>query len=192
MEITKLEKAALLTTGAGASFMTLLWNLAVQVDSAAPAIIALRIVFAAISFLAFDLALWAIIDRGWSRSGIAALIVTSGLSGAIGLEVAGVVDWPALHAAPALALAAFGAHLMLSRDGAPAPAVEPQSTITQAVQVNVGTPLPRTIAGFIAARAAEQPDRPHPDIAAELGTSVETLHKALALTTATTEQEATS
>ncbi len=178
MEITKLEKAALLTTGAGASFMTLLWNLAVQVDSTHPAIISLRILFAGISFLAFDLALWAIIDRGWSRSGIVALAITSALSGAIGLEVAGVVDWPALHAAPALALAAFGAHLMISRPTA-APATEPPSAITNAVQVNVGVPLPRTFAQFTAARAAEIPDATPAQLAAELGTSETTVRRLL-------------
>lgn len=175
--ITRLEKAALLTTGAGASFMTLLWNLAVQVDSANGWIIALRILFAGVSFLAFDLALWAIVSRGLSLSGIVALIIVSSLSGAIGLEVAGVVDWPALHAAPALALAAFGAHLMIAR-----PAIAPvePATITQAVQVNVGTPLPRTLIGYIAARAAELPDYSHPQIAAELGVSADTVRRALA------------
>lgn len=187
MEITRLEKAALLTTGAGASFMTLLWNLAVQVDSAHPAIIGLRILFAAISFLAFDLVLWAIIDRGMSISGIVALAVVSGLSGAIGLEVAGVVDWPALHAAPALALAAFGAHLMLSRASAPAAPVP--STVTN-TQINVGVPLPRTFAQFAAARAAEMPDATPAQIAAELGSTESTVRKLLdRVSVITTAQE---
>lgn len=179
MEITRLEKAALLTTGAGASFMTLLWNLAVQVDSANGWVATLRIIFAAISFLAFDLVLWSLIESGWSRSGIAALIVVSTLSGAIGLEVAGVVSWPALHAAPALALAAFGAHLMIRRPAAVAAVSEPPVTLSQAVQVNVGTPLPRTFAQFAAARAAEMPDATPAQIAAELETNEPTVRKLL-------------
>lgn len=179
MEITKLEKAALLTTGAGASFMTLLWQLGAAVDSSNGWIVGLRIAFAAVSFLAFDLVLWALVARGWSGSGIAALIVASGLSGAIGLEVAGVVDWPALHAAPALALAAFGAHLMISRP-APADGADSQPTITQAVQVNVGVPLPPRIIGYIAARALELPGASHAQIADAIGTSAETVRKALA------------
>lgn len=176
MEITRLEKAALITTGAGAAWMTLLWNLAVQVDSATPWIVGLRIAFACVSFAAFDLVLLAVIARGWSLSGMAALIVTSGLSGAIGLHVAGVVTWPALHAAPALALAAFGAHLMIVR---PSPAEAQQPTITQAVQVNVGQALPRTLIGYIAARAAALPDHSHDQLAAELGTSADTVRRAL-------------
>lgn len=183
MEITKLEKAALLTTGAGASFMTLLWNLAVQVDSAHPAIVGLRILFALISFAAFDLQLWALIEGGWSRSGIAALIVVSSLSGAIGLEVAGVVDWPALHAAPALALAAFGAHLMVSRQP---PAVPEPPSITNNTQINVGV-LPANVAAYIAARAAELPDHTPDELAATLGVGVRSVRSVLQLTEETAE-----
>jgi hypothetical protein len=187
MEITRLEKAALITTGAGAAFMTLLWNLAVGVNSTDPWIVGLRIAFACVSFAAFDLVLLAVVARGWSLSGMAALIVTSGLSGAIGLEVAGVVAWPALHAAPALALAAFGAHLMISR---PAVAIALAPTITQAVQVNVGQALPRTFAQFAAARAAEMQGASPAEIAAALGTGESTIRKLLdraAVTTASQE-----
>lgn len=176
MEITKLEKTALLTTGAGASFMTLLWNLAVGVDSTATPIIGLRILFALISFAAFDLQLWALIEGGWSRSGIAALIVVSSLSGAIGLEVAGVVSWPALHAAPALALAAFGAHLMISRQPPAAP--QPQALTTNNTQINVGV-LPANVAAYIAAKAAELPDHTPDELAAILGVGVRSVRSVL-------------
>lgn len=177
MDITRLEKAALVTTGAGAAFMTLLWNLMAKVDSTDPWIVGLRVLFALVSFAAFDLVLLAVIARGWSISGVAALIVTSGLSGAIGLQVSGEVDWPALHAAPALALAAFGAHLMIAR---PAPAAgEPAPTITNAVQVNVNQQLPRTFAEFAVARAAELPGATPAQLAIELGTGESTVRKLL-------------
>lgn len=187
MEITRLEKAALLTAGAGASFMTLLWNLAVTVESDAPAVFWLRILFAAVSFTAFDLQLWSVVARGWSISGIAALVVISGLSGAIGLEVAGVVDWPALHAAPALALAAFGAHLMISRATTTTTAPE-QPSVTN-TQINIGT-LPRTLAQFAVARRAELSDVSPEQFALEIGTSVRSAEKLLgSATVITTTQE---
>lgn len=187
MEITRLEKAALITTGAAAAYKTLLWSLEASVAANDTPMPILRVIFAALSFVAFDLVIMAAVSRGRQISGVAALIVASGVSGAIGLEVAGVVTWPALHAAPAITLAAFGLHLMLSH---PAAAPLPAGTVNN-TQINVGV-LPRTIAGFIAARASEQPDRPHSEIAAELGTSAEIVRKALALTTATIEQEVTS
>lgn len=179
MDITKLEKTALLTTGAGASFLTLLWLIGASVDSSAEPIFWLRVIFAAVSFAAFDLVLWALVTHGWSRSGALALIVTSAVSGLIGLEASGVVNWPALHAAPALTLAAFGLHLMWARRSGAAPdAAHP--TISQAVQVNVNQPLPRTLIGYIVARAAELTDYSHPQIAAELGVSADTVRRALA------------
>jgi hypothetical protein len=177
-EITRLEKAALLTAGAGASFMTLLWNLAVTVESDATAVFWLRILFAAVSFTAFDLQLWSVVARGWSISGIAALVIISGLSGAIGLEVAGVVDWPALHAAPALALAAFGAHLMISRAATTTTTTAPDQPNVTNTQINIGT-LPRTLAQFAAARRAELSDITPEQFALEIGTSVRSVEKLL-------------
>lgn len=178
MEITKLEKAALITTGAAAAYKTLLWSLEASVKANDMPMLVLRIIFAALSFVAFDLVIMAAVSRGRQISGVAALIIAAGVSGAIGLEVAGVVTWPALHAAPAITLAAFGLHLMLSH---PAPGAEDQPpTITNAVQVNVGTPLPRTLIGYIAARAAELSGYSHPQIAAELGVSADTVRRALA------------
>lgn len=184
MEITKLEKAALLTTGAGASFMTLLWNLAVQVDSTDTTIGGVRVLFALISFAAFDLVLLAVIARGWSLSGMAALVIVSGISGAIGLHVSGEVDWPALHAAPALALAAFGAHLMISRSTTTTTTAPEPSTVNN-TQINVGV-LPRTLAQFAAARRAELADMAPDQFAAELGTSVRSVEKLLSSATVIT------
>jgi len=55
--------------------------------------------------------------------------------------------------------------------------------ITQAVQVNIAAPpqLPRTLAAYIQARAAELPQHTPPALAAELGTSPDTVRRALAL-----------
>lgn len=65
--------------------------------------------------------------------------------------------------------------------------------ITQAVQVNVASPaaLPRTIAGYIAGRAAELPQYSQAQLAAELGTSADTVRRALTIAAAaeTVEQE---
>lgn len=188
MEITKLEKAALITTGAAAAYKTLLWSLELPIDAGGGWALSLRILFALLSFAAFDLVLMAVIARGWSVSGAIALIIAAGVSGIIGLSVGKAAAIPELHAAPALTLAAFGLHLMLRR---PAPAESAPPAITQAVQVNVGQQLPRTIAGFIAARHAERPDRPHHELASELGTNEAIVQKALALAPAVSEQEAT-
>lgn len=184
MHITRLEKTAFITAGAGASFMALLWNLAVPITATDQWVLVLRAVFAIVSFTAFDLVLLAVVLRGMSPSGIAALIVTSGVSGAIGLEVAGVVSWPALHAAPALTLAAFGAHLMISR---PTAAPAPGGAITNNTQINVGV-LPRTFADFAAARAAELPNATPAQLAAELGTGEATIRKLLDLAGVTINQ----
>jgi hypothetical protein len=211
-DITKLEKAALITTGAAAAYKTLLWSLEARVDSTDPAIAWLRIIFAALSFVAFDLVITAVVFRGWSWSGAIALVVAAIVSAAIGLDVAAVWTMPALHAAPAVTLAAFGVHLMWSRridlariaadaaDAARAPletalaaeraaraAAEqalrdaPAAQATAAVQVNVAgaAQLPRTIAAFIAARAAEMQGATQGQIAAELGTSADTVRRML-------------
>lgn len=169
MEITKLEKAALLTVGAAAAYKTLLWSLEASVTSSGPAFLWLRIVFAALSFIAFDLVIGAVVFRGWSWSGALALLVAAGVSAAIGLDVARVLTLPVLHAAPAATLAAFGIHLMLSRASAPAPVSEPHSSVTN-TQINIGT-SPRTFAEFAVARAAQMEGATPAQIAAALGTS---------------------
>jgi hypothetical protein len=218
-KITGLEKAALITTGAAAAYKTLLWSLEASVDSTDGSIAVLRIIFAALSFVAFDLVITSVVFRGWSWSGALALLVAAAVSAAIGLDVARVWTMPALHAAPAITLAAFGAHLMWCRrvdlavllQGAAdtaraeeraaraalegelataraarlaaetALAAAPIAQASAAVQVNVGTSpqLPRTIAGYIAARAAELPQHSQAQIAAELGTSADTIRRAL-------------
>lgn len=198
MEITKLEKAALITTGAAAAFKTLLWSLEANIDSTESYIVWLRIVFAVLSFVAFDLVIVAVVMRGWSRSGAATVAVAAIVSALIALDVARVWPDPALHAAPAATLAIFAVHLMLSRravvsaaapeSASPAPVLAP---ITQAVQVNVAGSaiLPRTIAAYIAARAAEMAGASQAQIAAELGTSADTVRRALTIAAPAIEQE---
>lgn len=205
-DITRLEKAALITAGAGAASKALLWSLNAQVDSTETPIVVLRIIFAALSFVAFDLVIAAVVFRGWSWSGAVALLIAAAVSAAIGLDVAQARHWPILHAAPALTLAAFGAHLMLCRrsPAAPtavadapleqsiAPTAAAGASATAAVQVNVAAPaaLPRTIAQFIAARAAEMSGASQAQIAAELGTSADTVRRMLErAVTATTEED---
>lgn len=198
--ITLLEKLALLSVGAAAAFKALLWSLNQTADSADPAIGVLRVIFAALSFVAFDLVIGAVVLRGWSISGAIALLVGAGVSAAVALDVARVWNAPALHASPALTLAAFGLHLMWQRrmdDTATAgdakPVTQPPTPITQAVQVNVAptAALPRTYAQFTAARAAELPGYTHAQLAAELGTSTDTVRRMLDRAAAAPEQETT-
>jgi hypothetical protein len=189
--ITLLEKLALLSIGAAAAFKALLWSLNQTADSSDWYIVRLRVIFAALSFVAFDLVIGAVVLRGWSKSGAIALLVAAAVSAALALAVAGVWTEPALHAAPALTLAAFGLHLMWIRreagagaadTSAPAePNAAPVAQATAAVQVNVApaAQLPRTIAAYIAARAAELPQYSQAQIAAELGTSADTIRRAM-------------
>jgi hypothetical protein len=194
MEITKLEKAALITTGAAAAFKTLLWSLEASIDSTESSIVWLRVVFAVLSFVAFDLVIVAVVMRGWSKSGAATVAVAAIVSALIALDVAKVWPDPALHAAPAATLAIFAVHLMLSRRvsaAAPAESTAPTAAITQAVQVNVApaTQLPRTFAQFAAARAAEMPGASQAQIAAELGTSADTIRRMLTIAAAAPAEE---
>lgn len=175
MEITKLEKAALITTGAAAAYKTLLWSLLESVDSTNGWIVLLRVLFAFISFAAFDLIMLAVVARGWSWSGATALIVAGSVAAAIGLSVGTGTAMPALHAAPAITLGAFGLHLMRCRTPASTP---PEPTIMNNTQINVGV-LPRTFAAFAAARARELPDATPAQLAAELGTSESTVRRLL-------------
>lgn len=204
--ITKLEKSALFTTGAAAAFKTLLWSLEASIDSQDPYIGGLRVVFAVLSFVAFDLVIGAVVYRGWSLSGAAALAFTALVSALIALDVAKVWPNPALHAAPALTLAAFSAHLMWARRvpaavpavaepielPTAAPAAAPIAHATAAVQVNVApaAALPRTVPHYIAARAAELPQLSNNQLAAELGTSPDTVRRALVTAGAAMAEEA--
>lgn len=187
-DITRLEKAALITTGAAAAFKTLLWSLEASIDSTDQYITWLRIIFAVLSFVAFDLVIVAVVMRGWSKSGAATVAVAAVVSALIALDVAKVWPDPALHAAPAVTLAMFAVHLMLSRRTEDArtaddAAVEhaPTAHATAAVQVNVAsaTPLPRTFPQFVAARAAEMPGVSQAALAAELCVSSDAVHRAL-------------
>lgn len=186
MEITKLEKWALGTTGAAAAYKTLLWSLEATVNSSDTPYTILRILFAALSFVAFDLVIGAVVLRGWSISGVPALLVASAASGAIGLQVSKVVIAPALHAAPAVVLAAFGLHLMWCCRPIMQPA--PVASTVNNTQINVGM-LPRTFAQFAAARAAEMPDATPAQIAAELGTSQQSFERLIERAAITTMQE---
>ena len=195
--ITLFEKIALASAGAGAAFKALLWSLNATTSSTDPTIVMLRTGFAWLSFVAFDLVIVAVVLRGWSRSGAIVIGVAGLIAAAVALQVAGAIDWAALHAAPAITLAAFGLHLMWCRREEPAalttttaaPASEsappPQASThaPAAVQVNVAqiASLPRTVKEFIAARAAERPGLPQAQLAAELETSADTVRRALAL-----------
>ena len=119
LTLTPLQKAALITTGAAAAFKILLWSLGASIDAADSWIVALRVIFAALSFVGFDLVLVAIVvDQrryGATWDGIAAAGAAAIISALIALDVARVVDWPVLHGAPAALLLLFAVHLMLPR-----------------------------------------------------------------------------
>lgn len=188
MEITRLEKWALLTTGAAAAYKTLLWSLESTVDSSDLPFLVLRVIFAALSFVAFDLVIGAVVLRGWSLSSVPALIVASAASGAIGLQVSGVMKAPALHAAPAVILAAFGLHLMWTRRPMEERAVDPPAGTVNNTQINVGV-LPRTYAEFTAARAAELSGATDAEIAQALDSTPATVRKLLDRVAVITSQE---
>lgn len=192
-KITFLEKAALVTTGAAAAFKTLLWSLQMTVDSTEGSIVYLRIAFAVLSFVAFDLVIVAVAMRGWSASGAVTVVVAALVSALIALDVARVWDAPALHAAPAVTLAVFTLHLMLSnRTSTAEPATQDNaaSQITQAVQVNVApaAAIPETFAALTQYWAAQLPQHSPAMLAAKLGTSPDTVRRALT-TAVIAEQE---
>jgi hypothetical protein len=201
--ITWLEKLALATTGAAAAFKTLLWSLNVSADSADPTIAILRVIFAGLSFVAFDLVIVAAVLRGWTASGAVVVVVSAIVPAMIALDVAKVWDAPALHATPAITLAVFGLHLMRIRPtetaalatttappaGEPPPPPQAVSTATAAVQVNVAAPaaLPATVSAYIVARAAELPQYTPPQLAAVLMTSSDTVRRAMQAAAPATE-----
>lgn len=119
LTLSLLQKAALVTTGAAAAFKILLWSLGAPIDSADSVIAGLRVAFATLSFVGFDLVLVAIVvDQrryGATWDGIAAASAAALISALIALDVARVVDWPVLHGAPAALLLLFAVHLMLPR-----------------------------------------------------------------------------
>ena len=126
--LTAWEKAALITTGAASAYNVLLWALGATLTDAAPGLTPLgvaRVAFAVLSFVSFDLVVIVTVQamragrRGlWSEASAAAAAFAAAL---VALEVAGVVAWLWLHAAPAVVLYAFMRHLSqpVSRPVAP-------------------------------------------------------------------------
>jgi hypothetical protein len=104
--------------------------------------VGLRIFFAVLSFVAFDLVIGAVVMRGWSWSGVAALLTAAIVSAGIALDVAKVWPDPALHAAPVVARAVFGLHLMACRRTSPLTVAHDQTSPPQTeVNVTVNTAL---------------------------------------------------
>lgn len=116
------EKAALFTVGSASAFNVLLWALGYRLADALPAGTALgvlRVLFAIVSFVGLDLTITVTVmaQRDGRRSAWAWLTATAAMlaAGGMGLEVAGVVVWPWLHAAPVAVLFAFMHHLAAPR-----------------------------------------------------------------------------
>jgi hypothetical protein len=116
------EKAALFTVGSASAFNVLLWALGYGLSDAAPGLTALgvlRVVFAIVSFVGLDLTIVVTVMamRDGRRSRWAWLTATAAMlvAGGMGLEVARVVTWPALHAAPVMVLFVFMNHLAAPR-----------------------------------------------------------------------------
>lgn len=111
-------KAALLTTGAASAFNVLLWALGATLADAAPGWTvygALRVVFGAISFVSMDLVVVVVVlemragRRGpWAEIAAAVAALAAAL---FALDVAQVIAWPWLHAAPAVVLYTFMRHV---------------------------------------------------------------------------------
>lgn len=116
------EKAALFTVGSASAFNVLLWALGYDLSAAAPGLSplgVLRVLFAVVSFVGLDLTIVVTVmaQRAGRRSVWAWLTATAAMlaAGGMALEVARVVDWPGLHAAPVLVLFAFMHHLAAPR-----------------------------------------------------------------------------
>ena len=116
------EKAALFTVGSASAFNVLLWALGFRLADALPALSplgVLRVLFAIVSFVGLDLTITVTVmaQRDGRRSVWAWLTATAAMlaAGGMGLEVASVVTWPWLHAAPVAVLFAFMHHLAAPR-----------------------------------------------------------------------------
>jgi hypothetical protein len=195
--LTLLQKSALITTGAAAAFKILLWSLGLTLTSAGPTfqgfdiLAAVRVLFALLSFVAFDLVLVSVVidarTHGFAWPGAIAAMGAAVVSALIALQVAGVYDVPALHVGPAITMLLYAAHLMLGPQGTPAstavlPQPEPQTQQSAPLieqHFNVVPQLPRTVREYIEARAAETPGISGPQLAKELGTSPDTIRRAL-------------
>jgi hypothetical protein len=116
------EKAALFTVGSASAFNVLLWALGYGLIDAAPALSplgVLRVLFAIVSFIGLDLTIVVTVmaQRDGRRSVWAWLTACAAMAaaGGMALEVARVVAWPALHAAPVMVLFFFMHHLAAPR-----------------------------------------------------------------------------
>jgi hypothetical protein len=198
--LTALQKSALITTGAAAAFKILLWSLGLSLHSTGPLawdvdiLAVVRVIFALLSFVAFDLVLVSVVidarTHGFAWPGALAALGAAVVSGMIALQVADVYDLPALHVGPAVTMLLYAAHLMLgpqSNQGDGIAMPQPEQVVPQPmplIEQHFHVPpqplqLPRTVSEFIAARAAELPDLSPPRLATELGTSPDTIRRAL-------------
>lgn len=122
-----------------------------------------------------------------SRWSYAAILLTAGFGAAVALHLYGAIeddvgDW--LHAGFALIIAAYLLHLGAVRPLPAAPVLEPAAapaivTAQAAAIVEVHTALPATVAAFIRAQAAAHPTLRSPALAAQLGTSADTVRRAM-------------
>lgn len=195
MNLTQLQKAALITTGAAAAYKALLYTLGMEVDSRAVVLgwdvaAALRVVFALLSFIAFDLVLVSVVidlrTHGFAWAGAVAGIVAAVVSALLALQVAGVLDWDALHATPAATMLAYAAHLVLSHAPTPQPLAPTTADVAASAAAGAAAgaalaTMPRTVREFIAWRAAQLGTEAPAVLAAELGTSADTVRRALAV-----------
>lgn len=211
-KIDPIEKWTIIMLGSAAAYKVLLWQLGYQVDSQGPIwwgvldiLAVLRVVFALIGFVGFDLAIYALIADARSNgatAGAALVLLTAAIvSILIALDAASGWHVPALHAAPMVTLAAFALHLMFSHreqvasvlaeiaSVADVPAVEQQAPqqqptisihnqIVQQVEQQA-LALPPTIPEYVRARAAELPELAPAALASVLSTSADTVRRAL-------------
>jgi len=211
-KITPIEKWTIIMLGSAAAYKVLLWQLGYQVDSQGPIwwgvldiLAVLRVVFALIGFVGFDLAIYALIADARSHgatAGAALVLLTAAVvSILIALDAASGWHVAALHAAPMVTLAAFALHLMFSHreqvasvlaeiaSVADVPAVEQQAPqqqptisihnqIVQQVEQQA-LALPSTIPEYVRARAAELPELAPAALASVLSTSADTVRRAL-------------
>ena len=202
MTLTRLQKITLFTTGAAAAHKILLYALGLHAASvvmvatqwgAFDAAAVLRVVFALLSFVAFDLVIYSIaVDlraHGVAPAGVIAAGVAALMSTLIALDVADANPTRELAAGGAVTLAAYFAHLVFSHAPKRPDTATPQQTVADvAASAAAGAAagaalatLPRTVREFIAVRARELGTDAPAVLASELGTSADTVRRALAV-----------